>query len=1102
MGFFKRTSNLSIIIAIFIALCLVVNTEAQDVSAPQEQPAQFERISTADGLSFPIVQAIIQDYQGFMWFGTEGGLNKYDGRQFTVYTHDYNDPTTIRYDSIRALFEDSDHTLWIGGAGGLDRFDRATETFTHIDTRGQVNAIYEDHEGILWVGFWHGLYGYDRSTGEVKQSYQSSPSSSLRRLSNSNVMAIQEDQQGNLWIGTLDGLDKLNRSTGLITHYPDPKIPGEYVVNSLYADRLGNLWVGTGSSGILKLALNSQMVGGDYLTDASGNDKVKFTRFQHDPDDPNSLSSNQVSSILEDSKGILWVSTLEGLNQYDPVQNRFSHQRYEPNNPLSLSDNVVFTIYEDRSGVLWVATANGLSKHIHRASLFSYYRKQPDLPTDASDPMNDFQWSGLSDGKVLEIYEDSNETVWVGTIFGGLNRWDQDTGGFTVFQHDPADPTSLSDNYVEAIYEDRDGVLWVGTGNGWLEQFDPETETFNHSKYLGETSIRDIVEDPAGNLWIGTFGESLYRLDPNRTTLIHYVNYWQQPNHWKQFGSLSHNIINTIAIDQEGVPWIGTYAGGINIWQSDDDKFTHHRHDTDDPNSLSHEKIYSILEQTTSGGSVVWIGTGGGGLNRFDPNSQTFTQYTQKDGLIDDTITCILADDTGYLWLSTPKGLTRFDPETETFRHYDNRDGVIGGLSLPGGCAKRQNGQMLFSSADGFYDFYPEQIVDNQSPPSVVITAVELFNQTLKTDPSADEQLEFSYKDNYLSFEFAALDYTIPEKNQYAYMMEGLDEDWILAGTRQRADYPNLQPGSYVFRVKGSNNDGIWNEEGTAIRISITPPFWETWIFRGFIAFLLIGIATATYRQRVNSIKTRSLELEQQVAERTAELKQEVEQRIKTEEALRQSEMDKAVAAERSRLARELHDSVTQSLYSLTLLSEAGQRLANTGELDRIKELLSRLGDIGQQALKEMRLLVYQLRPLALENEGLVGAIQQRLDAVERRAGVDARLMMEDEIELPAAVEEELFRIAQEALNNALKHANSTATTVTLCDTSLPEGRHRVMLEVKDNGKGFDPAKLVDEGGMGLTTMSERAEKIGGSYELISSPEKGTIIRVSVEVSS
>jgi len=405
---------------------------------------------------------------------------------------------------------------------------------------------------------------------------------------------------------------------------------------------------------------------------------------------------------------------------------------------------------------------------------------------------------------------------------------------------------------------------------------------------------------------------------------------------------------------------------------------------------------------------------------------------------------------------------------------------------------------MYFGGIDGFNVFFPDRVHANPTIPPTVLTSLtrggEQVNLGHAVESATGVTLEWPNDAFAFEFEFAALSYAHPEKNQYAYYLEGFDDTWNEVGTRRSGQYTNLPGGTYILRVKGSNNDGVWNQAGTAIQIVVVPPFWATWWFRGIVLLALVGGAYGGYRLRVRNVEARSRELEAQIEQRTAQLWLESEQRAQVEKALQQSEMEQAIAAERNRLARDLHDSVTQSLYSLTLLAEAGRRMIAARDMLQIEGNQARLGDIAQQALQEMRLLVYELRPSALESEGLVGALEQRLETVERRAGIQARFEVQGERALTPDLEQELYHIAQEALNNALKHAY--ASTVKLTLRCVGES---VVLEVSDNGQGFDPKAQGDHGGLGLVGMRERARRIGGQLTIQSAPGEGTTITVEVK---
>jgi two-component system sensor histidine kinase ChiS len=1062
-------------------------TSASVFTGEQGQQLRFEHLSVEDGLSQDSVTCILQDHKGFMWFGTGDGLNRYDGYRFTVYRHDPADPTSLSSSDIATLYEDRQGTLWVGSAAGLDRFDPERGEFIHYpglplyDTSfGQtsVSVIFEDRQGVLWIGtHGGGLNQLDRETGQFSP-YRHDPNDPHSIMDDTWIEAIYEDSSGMLWIGgNGGGLDRFDRSTGHFSHFRhhpvyEDSLSSDILVTEILEDRSGSLWVVTYDG------LNRFEPG-----------EERFIRYLHDPNDPHSLSGNFATSIIEDRQGTLWIGTAgAGLNRFDRAGGRFVHYLNDPTDPHSLSNNIVWSLYEDRSGVLWIGTTGGgVNKVSPSGERFAHYRADP------LDP------NSLSNNTVLSIYEDQQGVLWIGTLGGGLNRLDRTTGQWSHFRHEPGQYYSLSDDSIRAIYEDSKGVLWIGHFlGGGLATFDRATGQSDHYRHrtydptsLSADGITVIFEDRQGLLWIGTSGGGLNRLDRATRRFEHYFNAPADPN------SLSNNWVSAILQDSEGSLWVGTEKG-LNRLERPAGTFVPYLHQSGRSDSLSNDLVMSIWEDRSG---TLWVGTAGG-LNRFDRATEAFHHYTMQDGLPSNVVAGILEDEQGNLWLSTDGGLSRFDPQRETFRNYDVGDGLQSSNFFGGAQHRSSSGEMFFGGSNGFNAFFPDQVQDNPYVPPVVLTALTHDGEDIAPGWAVEGLTEVTLRrpESSFEFEYAALNYIRPEKNEYAYMLEGFDPDWKRARTRRFGQYANLPAGTYTLRIKGSNNDRVWNEDGTSLVVTVVPQMWETWWFRGMVALVLAASVFAGYRLRVRSIEARSLKLEILVQERTAELQhtnvrleQEMVERQRAEEALAQKAAEAAVIAERNRLARELHDAVTQSLYSSTLLAEAGQRLAGTGDLERTRGYLSRLGEITQGALKEMRLLVHELRPLALQKEGLVGALQQRLDAVERRAGVDARLVVEGELELSPDVEEDLYRIAQEALNNALKHATATLVTVTIRASG-----ERVDLEVADNGRGFEPTAVSDEGGMGLMTMRERAEKFGGELEVLSGPGKATKVRVSL----
>ena len=585
--------------------------------------------------------------------------------------------------------------------------------------------------------------------------------------------------------------------------------------------------------------------------------RISFSHYRHDSNDPYSLSHDAVQVIFEDREGALWIGTNGGgLDLFDRETERFVHHQNDPGNDHSLSAGQVWSLAEDRGGVLWVGTfGGGLNTYDPTRQKFAHTQADPEAA------------HSLSSNVIWSLLKAPDEVLWIGTNGRGLNRLDRETGTIVHYQADPADPNSLSDDTVWSLYRDRDGTLWVGTSAG-LDRFDPQSEQFSH---FSSAPVFAIHQDRDGVLWVGTWGGGLGRLDAEKGQLAFYTKDPADPH------SLADDSVTAIGEDQDGALWLGTFGAGLARFDRETEQFVHYVNDAQDPQSLSHNGVLSIHPD---GEGTLWVGTAGGGLDRFDIATGTAIHYTEKDGLANNYVYGILEEDAPSaggepnLWLSTNRGLSRFDPGTETFRNYDQSDGLQSNEFNQGAHHKSPDGEMFFGGVNGFNSFFPEQVRDNGYVPPVVLTSLTQGGEELEagTAVSSLDDVTFRWPRNFFEFEFAALSYAEPDKNEYAYKLEGFDPDWIDAGARRFGRYTNLPGGTYTLRVKGSNNDGVWNEEGASLKVTVVPPFWQTWWFLGGVALALLAAAVITYRLRVRSVEMRSHELEAQVASRTKEL--------------------------------------------------------------------------------------------------------------------------------------------------------------------------------------------------------------------------------------
>jgi diguanylate cyclase (GGDEF)-like protein len=847
-----------------IALALA----ASNLEGIEARNIRFRHITPEDGLSQSTVHAIVQDREGFMWFGTQEGLNRYDGYEFQAFSSSAADASSRSLPIVRALHEDRTGVLWVGTDDGLHRFDRSTSKFVRYEndptnplslSSNRIRVIYEDRDGSLWLGTeGGGLNRFDRER-ETFTRFNHNPSNPTS-LRSDYIRSVVQDRDGALWVGTEGGgLARMDTATGRFRHFVHDRQNsgslGSDRVRVVYLDREGAVWVGTDDAGLDRF---------DAATET-------FRHFRHDPGNPRTLASDWVRALHHDSRGTLWVGTDGGLCEYRPDTGSFARYAHDPTDPVSLVENRVTAVYEDRGAVLWVGTYSGVSRFNIGTGFFNHHKNDGSSPHQVS-------------GNLIQSFAESpdDRAIWVGTYGTGLNRMDRKTGRFSRYRSLPSDPRSLADDRVMSLAVDREGIVWAGMIDAGLDRFDSRTGAFTHFRHdpdnphsLSRNAVTRIYEDRQGVLWVGTYKGGLNRMDRRTGEFIRYQHDSSNPT------SLSNDRVVGIVEDEGGILWIGTDGGGLNRFDPEKGTFSHYRHDPSDPASLSSDNVW-VVHRDRMG--RLWIGTQGGGLNGWEPALRhahlgRFKRYDTGDGLPSAVVNGILEDDSGNLWISTNRGLSRFSPQSETFKNYDATDGLQSSEFNQGAFFEASDGEMFFGGSNGFNSFYPHLVRDNPHAPEVALTAFLKFNQPVDLGvPMKDvREISLGYKDSVVAFEFAALDYTAPEKNGYRYKLEGFDEDWIDAGRLRRATYTNLGPRAYTFRVRAANNDGVWNEEGLSVRVKMIPPPWRTWWAYGIYGLMVAGLLYAYAHRQAQKLEreaeyNRKLQLE--VEARTQELAQ------------------------------------------------------------------------------------------------------------------------------------------------------------------------------------------------------------------------------------
>ena len=1080
-----------VILLIFFVNPCPANSFTKD--SPQK-PLRFEHISIEDGLSYPNVYGIFQDQRGFLWFATKYGLNRYDGMECTVYTHNPDNPKSLSNNFTWFIFEDSGGNLWVVTyGGGLSIFNPKTESFKYFchepDNPYSLSNdfawyIFEDSRKQMWVGTDGGLNSFD-STTETFSHYIHDPDNP-NSLSHNVVTMITEDKNGFLWISTFGGgLNRFDPKTKDFIHfkYHSKQLTSisDNKIHFVFIDSKDSMWTGT-EKGLNKLFMSS------YLKPIPKND---FIHYYHNPNDSDSLPHNRVRSIYEDKNANLWFATSGGLSQHNRQKNKFISYESESNNPNSLSHNSLYYVFGDQKGTLWIGTANGVDKLDPGNQQFDLY---------------------LSGSHIHSIYEISNGDFMIGTNNGlkNINRYHKNADIYEFL-------SKFNETIVTKIESDNEGRIWIASLGEGLYSFDPQKKSYKHYQHnqnntnsLSSNIILDLAVSRDNIIWIALSNNGIDKFDPKQNTFKHYTHKTDNEN------SLISNWTRNILIDSNKMIWVGT-EGGLSRLNPENNSFTNFCYKRNNPDSLSDNIVNMIIEDSNKN---IWIATNGG-LNQLNLVSNNFTVYRKKNGLPGDSIAAIIEDNSGHLWVSTNNGLSKFDPTRKTFKNYDQLDGLQGKQFIFHSAYKSRDGKLYFGGTNGLNAFYPEKLMDNQTIPKVYLTDFRLFNKSvpigddspLQQHISFTQNIVLSYKQNVFSFDFVALNYRASKKNQYAYMLKGIDKDWIFTDSKHRtAKYTNINPGSYVFRVKASNNDGIWNEKGIAITISILPAFWMTWWFKSIIIICFIGCGIGTYYWRLRAIKFRNIKLERLIEERTKEL-QKAKKRAEAS--------DKAKSRFIANMSHEFRTPLNIILgYTKFLIKDNLMKTEQVDDLNVIhksgEHLLTLINDILDLAKIEADKLKIYPTQVSLSNflDNIVLMI--KLAAHQKKI----EFIFEPSSNLPSVIKIDAKRLRQVLLNllgNAVKFTKKGYIKFEVESKKGLNNKRIIEFKIHDTGIGIQADKLstifkpfeqvrhiekYTEGtGLGLSISRQLVDLMGGSIQVKSEVGKGTSFIVHISVS-
>ncbi len=1023
----------------------------------------FKKINIEEGLSQSSILSILQDKNGFIWFGTANGLNRYDGYEFLVYTNNPGDSTSISDNKINSLFEDSEGILWIGTSSGiLSKFDPETEIFTHFDIArssdwfsseeekyytypitfsrnksGTITTIAQDSLGNLWIGTWgKGLIRFNPNTYKKKYFYHFK--NKKNSLSSNKITKIFVDSNNEMWIGTFGGgLNKVTFSNRKKLEQPkfreiNKKELGFSIghrITSIYEDSKKNLWIGSYGNGVSVLTYNKNSI---YSHDSTNS--IEGLRFNFVSSEINS----KIMAIVEDKDSNIWIGTFgNGLHKYDTKRKKLYHFYADKRDPSSISENEIQSLLVDSSGILWIGSqlGGGINKLELNKNKF------------LTIPVLTEKGKSLNDNIIWSIYEDSYKDLYIGTYRGGLNKVNRNRNTFTYMGKD-----KINDVHVRSVIEDKERNLWIGTYSGGLTFFNRKENSFRNFSYdknnpegISSNQVQALLIENDTILWVGTFGGGLGKVSLTnfyKTGKLKFQTFQHNPT---DPYSLSDDRIYCLRMSKKGELWIGTHGGGINKYDSLENKFLSYSFSKNLSGSSNYDKIL-VLEEISD--SNFLVGTFGEGLFKFNTVENKFQNINKLNGLDCNDVYGILAEQGKGYWISTDKGIYKLSTNLNSFRKFDLEDGLQS-LEFNGGAYfKSKDGTFYFGGINGVNYFQPQLMQISNYIPKVVITKISVFDKPIK---GAKKKLVFTREQNYFSFEFASLDFENPDKNKYKYMLKGLDKQYSFSDSKNRkVFYTNIDPGDYTFIVHGTNSDGIWSPYTASVDITILAPFWMRWWFIAGLILLVGGLITFYINQRIRYLVA----------------------------------MDKL----KTNLSADLHDNVGAGLTEISILSELASNYLEKPNL--ISKHLNQISQLSRQLVESMSDIVWVVNPKMDSLYDLIVRLKDNYGELLSELGITlqtSNLEKLRNVKLVMEYRQNLYLILKESFNNCIKHSNCTKINFEISVES-----NKLLFKLKDNGSGFDIKKV--KFGNGIKNIKERAKQINCEIKINSVENVGTTI--------